>query len=366
VGQAQAADLTEDATNEDGDTTMMWLTWRQFRLQASTAAVILVGAAIALLVTGPRLANLYDSTGVASCRAHGDCIATANQFLTQAQATPYKQVYLVILLLILVVPALIGIFWGAPLIAREIETGTFRMAWNQSVTRRRWFMVKVGGVGLAAVATAGLLTLGLTWWVSPVYRAIALSGPDTPLSLQRFSPPIFDGQGLVPLGYAAFALLLGITAGLFIRRTIPAMAVTLAVFVVVQVVWGGFIRPHLIAPLHAVYSFASIALQAMGSGPNNRLFLVAGGKSGEWILGSHPIDAAGHTVSYVPAACLKAFNGPPNAFPHCLSHVGIKMAVTYQPASRFWDFQLLETGIFVAAAVLLAWLCLARVSRRLA
>jgi hypothetical protein len=345
---------------------MMWLTWRQFRWQAIAAAIILAGAAIALIVTGPALAHLYGSAGLPSCHAHRDCVPRAGRFLAEAQSAPYKQVYLLILLTILAVPALIGIFWGAPLIAREIETGTFRMAWNQSVTRRRWFTVKVGAIGLAAMATAGLLTLGLTWWVSPVYRAVALSGPNTPLGLARFSPPIFDGQGLVPLGYAAFALLLGVTAGLFIKRTIPAMAVTLAVFVVVQVVWGAFIRPHLIAPLHAVYSFATIALQTIGSAANGRLYLVAGGKSGEWILGSHPVDAAGHTVRYVPAACRSAFNGNQDAFPHCLARAGIKLAVTYQPASRFWDFQLLETGIFVAAAVLLGWLCLTRVSRRLA
>jgi hypothetical protein len=345
---------------------MMWLTWRQFRLQAIAAGVILVGAAIALLVTGPALAHLYDSAGLPSCRAHGDCVAAASRFLAEAQAPPYKQVYLLILLAILAVPALIGIFWGAPLIAREIETGTFRMAWNQSVTRRRWFTVKVGAVGLAALFTAGLLTLGLTWWVSPVYRAIAVSGPNTALGLERFSPPIFDGQGLVPLGFAAFALLLGVTAGLFIKRTIPAMAVTLAVFAAVQVVWGGWVRPHLIAPLHAVYSFAAVALQTIGSGDGNRLFLTAGGKSGEWILGSHPVNAAGQAVHYVPAACQNAFTGGPNSFPNCLARAGIKVAVTYQPASRFWDFQLLETGIFVAAALLLGWLCLTRVSRRLA
>jgi hypothetical protein len=344
---------------------MIWLTWRQFRVQAIVAAAILVSAATALLVTGPRLAGLYDSAGLPSCRSHGDCPAAASRFLTEALSAPYRQVYLLMVLFMLVLPALIGMFWGAPLIAREIETGTFRMAWNQSITRRRWVTVKVGLVGLAAAATAGLLTLGLTWWVSPVYRAVAVSGANAPLELGRFTLPIFDGQGLVPLAYAAFAFLLGATVGVFIRRTIPAMAVTLAVFAVVQVVWGGWIRPHLIAPLHAVYSIASVALQSLGSGQGEHLFLTAGGRSGEWILGSHPVNAAGHAVRYVPAACQNAFGGP-DSFQHCLSRAGIKLAVTYQPASRFWDFQLVETGIFLGFALLLGWLCVTRVSRRLA
>ena len=345
---------------------MMWLTWRQFRAQATAAAVIAAAAAAALLVTGPRLAHLYDSAGMPSCHAHGDCLTSASKFLTEAQAAPYTQVYLLMILLMLVLPALIGIFWGAPLIAREIETGTFRLAWNQSVTRRRWVTVKVGVVGLAALAISGLLTLGLTWWVSPVYQAIAVSGPNAPLGLQRFTPLIFDSQGLVPLGYAAFGFLLGVTAGVFIRRAIPAMVVTLSVFAAVQVVWGGWVRPHLIAPLHAVYSIASVALRAVGSGSGGHLFLTAGGKSGEWILGSHAVNAAGRAVGYVPVACQNAFNGGFSAFPDCLAHHGIRLAVTYQPASRFWDFQLLETGIFLAFAVLLGWLCVSTVSRRLA
>jgi hypothetical protein len=345
---------------------MMWLTWRQFRVQAVAVAAALIAAAVALLVTGPALANLHNQDGLRNCHAHGTCAAAASRFLTQAQGTPYRQVFALVMLLALVLPALIGIFWGAPLIAREIETGTFRMAWNQSVTRRRWMTVKLGAVGLAAVGAAGLLSLGLTWWVSPIYQAVAVSGANAPPGLQRFSTLIFDSQGLVPLGYAAFAFLLGVTAGVFIKRTIPAMAVTVVVFALMQVVWGTWIRPHLITPLHAVYSIASVALQSIGSSGNgSRLFLTAGGKSGEWILGSHAVNAAGHAVTTVPVACRNAFNGP-SAFQDCLARTGIKLAVTYQPDSRFWDFQLLETGIFAAIAVLLGWLCVSRVSRRLA
>jgi hypothetical protein len=34
----------------------------------------------------------------------------------------------------------------------------------------------------------------------------------------------------VPLGYAVFAFVLGATSGLFLRRTLPAMALTLVTF----------------------------------------------------------------------------------------------------------------------------------------
>lgn len=48
---------------------MIWLTWRQFRPQAIAGAVALVAAAIALAATGPHLASMFDSSGLATCRA---------------------------------------------------------------------------------------------------------------------------------------------------------------------------------------------------------------------------------------------------------------------------------------------------------
>ena len=78
----------------------------------------------------------------------------------------------------LVLPALIGLFWGAPLIARELEAGTHRLVWNQSVTRTRWLAVKLGLLGLAAIAAAGLGSLAVDWWSDPLDKAAA--GDDVP------------------------------------------------------------------------------------------------------------------------------------------------------------------------------------------
>ena len=139
-------------------------------------------------------------------------------------------------LLVMAAPALIGIFWGAPLIAAELERGTHYLAWNQSVTRTRWLAVKLAIVGLASVLTAGLLSLLVTWWASPL---------DT-ISGSRFGTQTFDARNIAPLGYAAFAFALGVTLGLLIRRTLPAMAATLAIFIAVQVLVTAEIRPNLL------------------------------------------------------------------------------------------------------------------------
>src|SRR5262249_52817678 len=91
-------------------------------------------------------------------------------------STPDELIFILCIGLLLVTPAVIGVFWGAPLVAREIETGTFRLAWNQSVTRARWLAVKLGLIGLASMATARLRSLMLTWWASPIDRAARLGG----------------------------------------------------------------------------------------------------------------------------------------------------------------------------------------------
>ena len=138
-------------------------------------------------------------------------------------------------LAVLLTPAIIGLFWGAPLITRELETGTFRLAWNQSVTRTRWMAVKLGLIGLAAMAATGLFSLMITWWADPIDRVTTSgwrAGYDV---VHRLAPLVFDARGITPIGYAAFAFALGITAGVLIRRTLPAMAATLAAFAAVQI-----------------------------------------------------------------------------------------------------------------------------------
>ena len=110
---------------------MTWLTWRQFRAQANTAVAALVAFAILLAVTGPHIASLYATNGITGC--HGDtCAGLASQFLidlTSGRGFPllpdgansYVILYFLSVLVILAAPAIIGIFWGAPLIARELD-----------------------------------------------------------------------------------------------------------------------------------------------------------------------------------------------------------------------------------------------------
>ena len=213
---------------------MTWLTWRQFRAQAVTAAVALAAFAILLAATGPSLASRFAGSRITGCHggfAGGGCNSAAIGFLNRLAATTlYPAVYAVGLVVIIVAPVIIGIFWGAPLIARELETRTFALAWTQSITRTRWLTVKLALTGLAAMAVTEALSLMYAWWAEPIGRAISLGASTSVFTGGRFSPLIFATRGITPLGYAAFAFALGAAAGALIRRTLPAMAVTLAIF----------------------------------------------------------------------------------------------------------------------------------------
>jgi hypothetical protein len=339
---------------------MIWLTWRQFRVQALTAAAALAAFAILLAVTGPHLASRYAASAITGCHGFG-CQSAAITFLSQLQATsPYAVVYLLGLALILVAPAIIGIFWGAPLIARELETRTFALAWNQSITRTRWLVVKLTLTGLAAMAVTEALSLMYVWWAHPIGKAIDLGGSTSLFSGGRFSSLVFATHGITPLGYAAFAFALGSAAGALIRRTVPAMAVTLAIFAAVQIAMPLGVRPHLIPPDHTVATIQSVDLDF-----GNLTATVVPGQPGAWILSSGATNAAGQTTNQLPAACQAAFSGlKPSSPGPCMESHGFREAITYEPASRYWPLQWIETGIFLALALALTWFCFWRIGRR--
>ena len=343
---------------------MIWLSWRQFRTQAIVAGLVLVAFAIALLATGFSLAHLYSSSGLPGCQSHGSCPHAIQNFMSQMRGSAYAFVFYIGVVLIYGGSALVGAFWGAPLVAREIETGTFRVAWNQSVGRNRWLAVKVTMVGLAAMAGAGLLSLMLNWWVEPVYKAMRFAPPDSSLSYGRLSPLLFGTNGIAPMGYAAFAFALGLAAGVLIKRTLPAMAVTLVGVGFVLLAWPNWVRPHLMAPVHQVVRLTASAIEGFSTSGNNSQMTVFAGvtKPGAWVLSDQVVTPAGH--AFTGPATHACINGSPQACSASLAALHLNQLVTFQPASRFWPLQGYETGVYVLAAALLALFCSWWISRR--
>jgi hypothetical protein len=355
----------------------------QFRVQAITAAVTLAAFTILLAVTGPHLASTYAADGLDSCHG-GSCANLAVYFAGSLTTGPYGVLFLLSTGIILLAPAVIGLFWGAPLIARELETGTADLAWNQSVTRTRWLAVKLTIGGLTAMAVTEALSLMQTWWAVPISQAVA-DGSGAGVAQSRFSQLNFATHGITPLGYAAFAFALGVTAGALIRRTVPAMAVTLAIFAALQVAMPLWVRPNLAPPDRTVNPVTSLgAALPSETGAGGTIFtlyaITIPGQPGAWLLSSGPVNAAGQPVSTTPAACTSVEGTSPSpganqaaspqgattgpvAFLGCLASHGIREAITYQPASRYWRFQATETAIYLALALALAGYCFRRLSR---
>jgi hypothetical protein len=343
---------------------MIWLTWRQFRIQATTAAGALAAFAILLAITGPQLASLYSTSKIPGCQGFA-CQAAANTFLGKLAGLD-TVVYLLGIGLVLVAPAIIGIFWGAPLISREVETRTFNLAWTQGTTRTQWLAVKLALTGLAAMAVTEALSLIYSWWATPISNSTGLStsGPQL-FSQGKFSSVIFASHGIVPLGYAAFAFALGTAAGTLIRRTLPAMAVTLAIFAAIQVVMPLAVRQHLVAPSHTVVGIEA-ADQVFGSLTAD----VVPGHPEAWIFSSRALNPAGQPIAAIPAACNNAYSdgekggSTPITPGQCMQKLGYREAISYVPTSRYWPLQWTETGIFLVLALALTGFCFRRLGRR--
>jgi hypothetical protein len=316
------------------------------------------------------LALTPQGTELAGCVGQVGCPVTADTFLGLQHVHLLK--YLSTLLVGL--PALVGAFWGAPLVARELESGTYRLAWTQSVTRGRWFATKVVLMSLAGAVACGLLSLMLGAWSSAA------------VNRDRLLPAMFAERGIVPIGYAVFGVALGITAGVLIRRTVPAMAVTLLGFLGTRMAMQFWLRAHLVPARHAVFAIGNgLGISMSSSGGAASLYPPPVNIPGAWTISTRLVDSAGHAPSagFVRGACgnLAPPPGPlgkpgptgqvpasvQHSFQHCLTAVSARFheVATYQPASHYWPLQWAETGLYLGIAVALIGFCFWWIRRRL-
>ncbi len=313
---------------------MIWLTWRQHRGEMVWAVFLLALWAALLYLSSRAMFTSYTQAqhgmSVAVCaRTHSQdpvCDALTGEFRNQFGGAS------ILLLGLTVLPGLAGMFFGAPLLAREIERATSRLVWTQGITRLRWLMVKLGALVLGTAALFAACALLLTWW----------RGPLDQVGGERFAYG-FDLEGIAPVAYAIFALALGVAAGALLRRTLPAMAVTLGGFVALRGVIEFALRPRFVAPITRVTD----------PGQSN-----PAAYNGDWVLnnGFAYLDRQGHTISSADAVqlCSSVAKGGAFNFNACLQQ-GIRLLNLYQPADRFWLFQGIESVIFLGlAAVLLA------------
>jgi hypothetical protein len=328
---------------------MLIVSLRRFRLESVAIAGGLLAVGMLALVTGRMMSDEYHDSGLANCLAtssRSSCDGLIDSF-----GNSFSSLQILILPLVLL-PALLGAFVGAPLIARELEHGTHRFLWTQGITRRRWLGYMAGAaLGLALVAGALYSLIAAAW--------LDLTNKVTD---DRFSQ-MYDFQGLMPIAAGVFAVAVGISCGLIIRRTLPAMIATIGIFIVVRLTTAIVLRPHFAAARTLVTEF----------GPDDPLR-----GTGAWVLSRDTVTADGLVIgrdgsldiSGLERDCPALENVSPMNPPRegdveqCLEQLGVHSVIRYHPGNRFWTFQLIESVLMLALAGVAMLVALRALNRR--
>jgi hypothetical protein len=240
------------------------------------------------------------------------------------------------------------------MLARELETGTFRYARTQGFGRQRQTIARLVLLAVAITATAGAFSLAFTWFFQPFLA----EGDMTALSAS-----VFVTRGIAFAAWTLAAFTIGAFAGMLIRRVIPAMAVTLGAYLGLDLLTWLFLRPHY--PLALVTSNPGLF-----DGPS--LFNGPRASHFPWMLSTWWTGPGGKPASQAVVNRVLALfphNGAPRVQEtpaQAFAQHGITQWWRYIPVSRFWPMQFIEAGRLLALSVLLiaatVWLVRRRAS----
>ncbi|GGP54689.1 ABC transporter permease [Saccharothrix coeruleofusca] len=273
---------------------MTWVAWRQQRLQVLISLAIITALAAVMVYTGFDARSL-DETAVED---------KYGMYLGYLQ------------LLLLALPVLLGAFAGGPLFAREIEQGAHVFSLTQSIGRTRWWATKIAVAGLPVVL--GMTLLGLVnAWADPALSTLRGA---------RLAIPSFEVQGVAIGAYTALAFTLGATAGLLVRNTLGAMVTAIVGYVPVLIAVGNGLRPHYAEPQGGVVDSTMLREKA-------------------WRVETSYVDGAGNPVD-LRAVCGDDVN-------RCFEEGKVRVHALFHPDDRFWAFQAVEAGVFLALSAAL-------------
>ncbi|WP_413798705.1 translation initiation factor IF-2 [Streptomyces iranensis] len=336
---------------------LVWLVARQHRtaLWAGLAVVVAMAAYIvwqrAEMVGYTRA---YDIQGCADWNwkalCHGREISSEKGANPTAEAfrhlsATYRAPLLTTGRLLIALPVLIGVFVGAPLFARELETGTHQMVWTQSVGRTRWLIAKLTLPLVAVTVGTSVLVALYTWW----WRAGRVPFQD--IAWGTAVP--FDATGPAAVALAPLSFLIGAAAGLLLRRTLPAMVVTLGATAGVQ--YGlNALRPHLLTPRTIVDEPDASGQYA--TTPLRPLFNAWRG------IGDGYLTRSGEKIPLERCSSAVGAHG----WDRCFARLGAtdRWYEELHPASHYWPMQWIQAGICLGAAVALAAFCVWWIGRR--
>ncbi|HEY7037190.1 MAG TPA: hypothetical protein VH482_38065 [Thermomicrobiales bacterium] len=332
---------------------MTWLTWRQSRLESLIGGAALALVAVFMLWTGHTMIASYHDLGLPACVAShggdGSCQNAVADFLNRFGNLDGLVGWLNLL------PFLLGLLLATPTLL-DLEQGTYRLAWTQSVTRRRWLAAKIGyGLVVAAVVSAALVALW-SWWRGPFD---AIDG--------RLNGNGFDLEGTVPFAYVVFSFAVCLAIGTVLRRTVPALGIGLVVYLVARLGVISQLRPHYLNPIKLTWDptdptpAAAVGRFGDGSWIIDQGFSATGGRA---TIDNALRDCAGVAGGGGEKRAIRL--GADDAFNRCLHDHSIVNTLVYHPASRFWTFQGFETALFLGVSAILLAVTVWWVLRRIA
>jgi hypothetical protein len=311
---------------------MVWLTYRQHRLELGAVLFGAVAVALALVAIVQYVAGVKVSVGLDSCPAvfgTPDCVAKFDEWQRQtAQLRGF-------ILALYAYPVIVAAFLAGPMFSRDFERGTHRLVWTQGITRTRWVWTKLAIVlGVATIAALVIAAVG--------GQARVALGPGLPNQWTNFD---FEGPAFV--SYLVFAVAIGAAVGVLARRTVLAMLVSLVLFVGIRILMEWKLRPQLLP-----------AITAPAGGPN-----VAAVPAGAWQLGTRYLYPSGAEFPQEQFdALMRSFRGG-DLSAYLRSHDAVAMSF-YQPADRYWLFQSIEAGVFIGLSLVLVLFTVWLVRRR--
>ncbi len=305
---------------------LAWVSWRQYRMSAAGAVAFLGVLALYLLIMGLRIRGAY--------AAAADCSLSAPGKHCQGVFLLFDNDYFLIAetsaAVLLAVPALAGVFAGAPILARELDTGTFRFAWTQGAGRTRPTLARLALPALTLTAAAAAFSQLFGWFFYPFFAGREFA------QASAFAPIYFTLTGIAFAAWTLTAFAIGALAGVLIRRAVPAMAAALAAWSGLLLATLLFLRRHYEAPL---------TTRTGQTSPSS------------WVISNWWTGPNGHRVTS-ENQIIAILNGGP--------HPGYTQWTIYQPATRYWHFQLIEGGWLLALSLLLIAATIWMVRRRAA
>jgi hypothetical protein len=322
---------------------MIWVGWRQQRVETLIAAAMLVVLAGVAIPVGVHMASVYSHEGLAACAGSANpiaCGSSLGSFQLRFNGLNLLFTWSTI------VPALAALLLAAPFLA-DLDNGTYRLYWTQSITRRRWIVTKLTLSIVASVAVAGCLIALATWARAPLDH---LNG--------RMSTNAYDAEGIVPVAYALFVLGVAVAIGAVWRRTVPALLVAFAVYVVGRAFMDSWLRQRLLSPVKTIWL-------ANGSGPGPNL-------NQALVINQFFSDKHGHELAsrFTGGPCVRTSGALFSHVSRCVQPQAlgthVYMTAVYQPASRFWELQGVEFGIVAGVGTVLVLFAAWWTQRRIA